>query len=104
MSNGGASLSAERIDAPDKNWKFSAADITERGFWDDYMKAYGKCLEATSTKHAPWHVVPADDKLNARLVISHILLERLEGLKMVYPMVSAERRVELQTIRRQLEL
>ena len=93
----------ERIDAPDKNWKFSAADITERGFWDDYMTAYGKCLEATSTEHAPWHVVPADDKLNARLIISHILLERLEGLKMVYPEVSAARRAELQTIRKQLE-
>ena len=92
-----------RIDAPDKNWKFSAADITERGFWDAYMRAYGKCLAATSTKHAAWHVVPADDKLNARLIVSQILLERLEGLNMTYPQVSAQRRAELLTIRKQLE-
>ncbi len=92
----------ERIDARDKNWKFSAADITERGFWDEYMTAYGKCLEATSTRHAPWHVVPADDKMNARLIVSHILLESLEALKMTYPQVSAARMAELLAIRKQL--
>ena len=92
-----------RIDAADKNWKFSEADITERGFWDEYMQAYGKCLTATSTAHAPWHIVPADDKMNARLIVSHVLLERLEGLKMAYPQVSAERREQLQAIRKRLE-
>src|SRR5579859_4724106 len=61
-----------RIDAPDKNWKFSEADIGERQYWKEYMKAYEKALTATSTKHAPWYVVPADDKQNARLIVSRI--------------------------------
>ncbi|MBV1708099.1 MAG: polyphosphate kinase 2 family protein [Hyphomicrobiales bacterium] len=93
-----------RIDAPDKNWKFSEADMAERGFWDDYMEAYGKCLTETSTEMAPWHIVPADDKLNARLIVSHIVLERLESLKMAFPQVSAERRAQLQAIRKTLEV
>ena len=74
-----------RIDEPDKNWKFSADDITERGFWKDYMKAYEECLSATSTEHAPWYVVPADDKENARLIVSQIVLDTLDDLKMAYP-------------------
>ena len=93
----------ERIDAPDKNWKFSAADLTERGFWDQYMSVYGKCLSATSTRRAPWYIVPADDKLNARLIVSQILLKQMEGLRMEFPQVSAERRTELLAIRKQLE-
>ncbi|MBV1702293.1 MAG: polyphosphate kinase 2 family protein [Hyphomicrobiales bacterium] len=93
----------ERIDAPDKNWKFSAADLTERGFWDQYMSVYGKCLSATSTRHAPWYIVPADDKLNARLIVSQILLKQMESLHMEFPQVSAERRTELLAIRKQLE-
>jgi PPK2 family polyphosphate:nucleotide phosphotransferase len=91
-----------RIDAPEKNWKFSTADITERTFWKDYMKAYGECLGATSTKHAPWYVVPADDKENARLIVSQIILDTFEDLKMAYPKTSAKRRRELKTIRKQL--
>jgi PPK2 family polyphosphate:nucleotide phosphotransferase len=91
-----------RIDEPDKNWKFSAADIAERGFWKQYMKAYEKCLGATSTRDAPWYVVPADDKENARLIVSRIVLDTLEGLKMTYPKTSAKRHRELLSIRKQL--
>ncbi len=91
-----------RIDEPDKNWKFSAADIAERKFWDAYMQAYGRALSATSTADSPWFIVPADDKDNARLIVSQIVLDALEGLKMSYPVVSAARKRELQAIRRQL--
>src|SRR6202453_5131025 len=65
----------ERIDEPDKNWKFSSSDIHERKYWKDYMQAYGHCLAETSTHHAPWYVVPADDKENARLIVSQILMD-----------------------------
>ena len=92
----------ERIDEPEKNWKFSTADIEERKFWNDYMKAYEACLGATSTKAAPWYVVPADDKENARLIVSHIVLDTLEGLAMSYPKTSDERRHELISIREKL--
>ena len=92
----------ERIDDPAKNWKLSAADIAERKFWKHYMKAYEECLGATSTRHAPWHIVPADDKENARLIVSQIVLDLLTGFKMTYPKTSAKRRRELQSIRRQL--
>ena len=91
-----------RIDEPDKNWKFSAADIAERQFWKRYMKAYEECLGATSTRDAPWYVVPADDKENARLIVSQIILDTFEGLKMAYPKTSAKRRKELQSIRKRL--
>jgi PPK2 family polyphosphate:nucleotide phosphotransferase len=91
-----------RIDEPEKNWKFSLADIEERKFWKEYMKAYEKCLSATSTEFAPWYVVPADDKANARLIVSAALLEMLEGLKMQYPKTTPARRRELLAIRRQL--
>ena len=92
----------ERIDEPDKNWKFSLADIEERKFWKHYMKAYEECLSATSTKDAPWYVVPADDKENARLIISEIILDVFNGLKMAYPKPSAKRRRELHLIRKRL--
>ena len=91
-----------RIDEPDKNWKFSAADITERRFWDAYMQAYGQCLAATSTGDSPWYIVPADDKDDARLIVSQIVLDALEGMEMQYPVVSVARRRELLSIRRQL--
>jgi PPK2 family polyphosphate:nucleotide phosphotransferase len=91
-----------RIDESDKNWKFSSADIKERGFWKQYKKAYEECLSATSTDDAPWYVVPADDKENARLIVSQIVLDRLEGLKMSYPKMSAEHERELQSIRKTL--
>ena len=92
-----------RIDDPEKNWKFSLADIEERKFWRRYMKAYEECLGATSTAECPWYIVPADDKENARLIVSQIVLDTLEGLKMVYPKTSVERRHELLSIRSQLE-
>jgi len=91
-----------RIDDPEKNWKFSMADIEERKFWKDYIRAYEKCLSATSTKEAPWYVVPADDKENARLIVSQIILDTLEGLDMSYPETTPERLKELQGIRRWL--
>jgi PPK2 family polyphosphate:nucleotide phosphotransferase len=92
-----------RIEEPEKNWKFSTADIEERKFWKDYMKAYEACLASTSIKEAPWYVVPADDKENARLIVSRIVLDTLEDLKMSYPKITAGRRKELREIRKQLE-
>lgn len=92
-----------RIDEPEKNWKFSQADVKERKFWKHYMKAYEECLGCTITDDPPWYVVPADDKENARLIVSKIVLETLEGLSMSYPKTSAERSAELLAIRKQLE-
>jgi PPK2 family polyphosphate:nucleotide phosphotransferase len=92
----------ERIAAPDKNWKFSLSDIHERKYWKHYMKAYEACLSATSTHHAPWYVVPADDKENARLIVSQIVLDALNELKMAYPRTTAKRRRELKSIRKLL--
>ena len=91
-----------RIDEPEKNWKFSLADIKERGYWKHYMWAYEDCLSATSTRDAPWYVVPADDKESARLIVSRIVLDAFKELKMTYPKPSAKRRRELLAIRRQL--
>jgi PPK2 family polyphosphate:nucleotide phosphotransferase len=91
-----------RIDDPEKNWKFSLADIQERKYWKDYQKAYEACLGATSTRLAPWYVVPADDKRNARLIISGILLDAFEDLKLSHPRISAKRRAELQSFRKML--
>jgi polyphosphate kinase 2 (PPK2 family) len=92
-----------RIDEPEKNWKFSAADIEERGFWDAYMQAYRHALAATSTTDAPWFIVPADDKKNARLIVSQIVLDALEGLGLSYPKVTEARHQELKAIRKKLE-
>ncbi|MDY7578639.1 polyphosphate kinase 2 family protein [Herbaspirillum sp. RTI4] len=92
----------ERIDEPDKNWKFSQADIEERKFWPQYMAAYEACLGATSTASSPWHVIPADDKQNARLIVSQIVVNTLAGLGMAYPKTTAARRAELAAIRKQL--
>ncbi len=93
-----------RIDEPEKNWKFSMDDVTERKFWNQYTKAYEHCLRNTSTKDAPWHVVPADDKYNARLIISRVVIEALQDLKMSYPKITPERRRELAEIRKQLAM
>jgi PPK2 family polyphosphate:nucleotide phosphotransferase len=92
----------ERIDEPDKNSKFSPADIHERQYWKQYMKAYEACLNATSTQHVPWHIVPADDKKNARLIVSQIVLDALDELKMAYPKTTAKRRLEFKAIRKEL--
>ena len=92
----------ERVDEPDKSWKVSLSDMPERGYWKQYMKAYEECLDATSTHHAPWYVVPADDKENARLIVSRIVLDVLDDLHMAYPKPTAKRRRELTSIRRLL--
>jgi len=92
----------ERIDNPEKNWKFSAADIEERKFWDDYQTAYEECLGNTSTENSPWYVVPADNKFNARLIISEIVLTHLKALDMRYPITDDEKKAELASIREQL--
>lgn len=91
-----------RIDEPAKNWKLSLADIEERKFWNQYMMAYEECLKATSTRSAPWYIVPADSKHNAQLIVSQIILDTLEELKMSYPKTTAKRRQELQSIRKRL--
>ncbi len=87
-----------RIEEPDKNWKFSRSDVEERKYWDDYMNAYEACLNATSVRHSPWYVVPADDKGNARLIISQIILDTLRGLKMKYPSITEKQRKELRAL------
>jgi PPK2 family polyphosphate:nucleotide phosphotransferase len=92
----------DRIDEPEKNWKFSLADIEERQFWTQYMQAYEACISATSTEIAPWYVVPADDKMNARLIVSHIILDRFNALKIPRLEVDAKRRQELLSIRQRL--
>jgi PPK2 family polyphosphate:nucleotide phosphotransferase len=88
----------ERIDKPDHNWKFSFADIHERKYWKHYMQAYQECLSATSSHHAPWYVVPADDKENARLIVSQIVLDAFNDLKLAYPRTTPKRRQELAAI------
>ena len=91
-----------RIDTPAKNWKFNEGDVEERKFWKDYMHAYEQALSATSNKHCPWYVVPADDKENARLIVSQLIVKALEGLKMSYPPTSTARRRELKAFRARL--
>jgi polyphosphate kinase 2 (PPK2 family) len=91
-----------RIDDVAKNWKFSLADMKERQYWDDYKKAFENCLQATSTRQAPWYVVPADDKENARLIIAQIVVDAFEDLKLTHPKTTAKRRAELLAIRKQL--
>jgi polyphosphate kinase 2 (PPK2 family) len=92
----------EPIDDREMNWKFSAPDIEERQFWNAYRAACEGCLGATSTKNSPWHIVPADDKENARLIVLQILVDSLEGLGMNYPKTDARRRRELAAFRRRL--
>ena len=92
----------KRLEVPESNWKFSAADLVERGFWKQYQSAYEACLSATSTEHAPWFVVPADDKENARLIISQIVLDTLTALPMRYPAPDPKRAKELQLLKQQL--
>jgi PPK2 family polyphosphate:nucleotide phosphotransferase len=91
-----------RIDDPDKNWKFGEADMKEREFWKEYMSAYEDCFSATSTRQTPWYIVPADDKQNARLIASEIVLETLRELDPRYPEPTPERLKELQAIRKVL--
>jgi PPK2 family polyphosphate:nucleotide phosphotransferase len=93
----------ERIDRPAKNWKFSQSDLSERGLWKDYMKAYEECISGTSTSQSPWYIVPADDKRNARLIISQVVVDTLASLQLKYPKADKNRIKELQSLRQQLE-
>lgn len=92
----------ERIDDPSKNWKFSLADLRERGYWDQYQNAYEDAISATSTEKAPWFIIPADDKWYARLAIASVIYRYFNKLKMSYPKVSAAQKVELQKAKAQL--
>jgi len=92
----------DRIDDPDKNWKFTIGDVEERKFWAQYMLAYEECLTTTSTRNAPWYIVPADDKANARLIVSQIILDTFKTLKLTYPKPTAKHRLELQKVLHQL--
>jgi len=92
-----------RIDDADKHWKFNAADMKERKFWKQYMKAYEECMSATSTKESPWYVVPADEKKDTRLIVSHILRETLGKLRLHYPKLDSEEREQLKSIRKMLK-
>ena len=93
----------QRLEEPEKNWKFSAGDVRERQCWDDYQKAYEDMIGNTAKKHAPWYVVPADNKWFTRLVISTVIVDTLESLQLEYPKVNAEKKKELEAARKQLE-
>src|SRR5690606_30906725 len=93
----------DRIEEPEKNWKFSMGDVRERGFWDQYMRAYGQALSATSTTTAPWYVVPADDKKNARLIVSRIVNDTLGRLRLRHPRMDPARAADLRKARRALQ-
>jgi len=93
----------KRIDDPEKNWKFSIADIKERAYWDDYRKAYEDCLVNTSSKDAPWYIVPADDKKNARLIISAIIVEAFKELKLHFPQATRKHLKALESMRKELK-
>ncbi len=92
----------QRLEQPDKNWKFSASDVHERKFWDDYMNAFQEAIRATATKHAPWYVVPADNKWFTRLVVAAAIVEAVEALNLTYPKVDAEKKKELAAARAEL--
>ena len=94
----------ERLDKPEKNWKFSTADLHEREHWDEYMKAYEEMIAHTAAKHAPWYVVPADNKWFTRLVVAAAIVETLEDLKLEYPKVSPTKRKDLQMARAALDV
>jgi PPK2 family polyphosphate:nucleotide phosphotransferase len=93
----------ERLDKPDKNWKFSASDVRERRYWDDYMHAYEETIQATASKDAPWFVVPADNKWFTRLVVAASIVEAVEELDLRYPKVTAEQKKDLAAARAELE-
>jgi polyphosphate kinase 2 (PPK2 family) len=93
----------ERLETPEKNWKFSAADLKERGYWDEYQQAYEEAIGATATKHAPWYVIPADHKWFSRLLVAQVLVDELKALKLKYPDVSGEQKRALAEARRGLE-
>jgi polyphosphate kinase 2 (PPK2 family) len=91
-----------RLEEPEKNWKFSPGDVQERQRWDDYQNAYEDMIRNTATEDAPWYVVPADNKWFTRLVLSEVIVETLEGLKLAYPKIDADKRKELEAARKLL--
>jgi PPK2 family polyphosphate:nucleotide phosphotransferase len=93
----------ERLDRPQKNWKFSAADVRERQFWDDYQQAYEDAIRATASEHAPWYVVPADHKWFTRLVVAQVIVDALKKMDLEYPKLTADQKKALAEARRQLE-
>ena len=98
----GKSILLERLDRPEKRWKFCSADLAERAFWDQYMRAYELALSATSTKWAPWYVVPADHKWVSRVVVADVLTRAIRSLNLSYPRVSEQQRREIAAAREQL--
>jgi polyphosphate kinase 2 (PPK2 family) len=92
-----------RLDEPGKNWKFSGADLKERGYWDEYQDAYEDMIRQTSTEHAPWYVVPADNKWFTHLVVAGAIIETLESLGLEFPELTAEQRSNLEAARKELE-
>ena len=92
----------DRLQQPEKNWKFSAADLQEREHWDDYMDAYEEMIANTATPHAPWLVIPADNKWFTRLAVAAVIVDALDGLNLAYPKVDAQRRKELEAARKTL--
>ena len=92
----------ERVDDPDKNWKFSAADARERKYWDSYMEAYDEMIRNTSTEKSPWYVVPADNKLYARIAVASAIIHALDRMDLEYPKVSKEKVAELNEIKQAL--
>ena len=92
----------ERVDNPDKNWKFSAADAKERGYWNDYMHAYEELIKNTSTKKSPWYVIPADNKSYARIAIASAIIHALDEMDLEYPKVSEEKIAELNAVKQAL--
>ena len=93
----------KRLDNPEKNWKFSPADVHERKFWPDYMRSFEEAIRATASQHAPWYVVPADNRWFTRLVVAAAIVETVEALDLAYPKVSAEHKKELAAVRAALE-
>lgn len=92
----------ERVDDPDKNWKFSVGDVKERGYWNDYMHAYEELIKNTSTEKSPWYVIPADNKSYARIAIASAIIHALDEMELEYPTVSAEKLAELQAVKKTL--
>jgi polyphosphate kinase 2 (PPK2 family) len=92
----------ERIDTPEKNWKFSSSDISERKFWKEYMLAYEDLIRKTATEKSPWYVIPADNKHFARMVVSSAIISALDSMKLAYPHVSPEKVAELQVLKQSL--
>ena len=92
-----------RLNTPEKNWKFAEGDVKERGYWNDYMKAYEEAINETAAPHAPWYVIPADDKNNMRLIVAQVILKHLKALDMKFPEVSEDRIAEFEKFREMLE-